>query len=137
MATAILRFINGFLNTSCICGRFDGFAANIDLIKSHTLADIAELQWRLSLPIAVLVLTLLGVAMSRVKPRSSQFSKVLPGVLMVLLYYNALIYAKTQMTLNVIFSYAGLWSVHVIFIILAIILIDIQNGKSIGVQVIK
>lgn len=105
------------------------------LINLHTLEAIAEIQWRLSMPLVVLVLTVLGVAMSRVRPRSSQFSRILPGLVVVLLYYNAMIYVKSLMLQSVVFSYLGLWSVHVLFLLIGIFMIDYQNGQAIKKRV--
>ncbi|MBK7728065.1 MAG: LPS export ABC transporter permease LptF [Gammaproteobacteria bacterium] len=51
--------------------------------------DIAELQWRLSTPLATLLLTLLAVPLSRANPRQSLFAIFAVAVLAYLLLFSA------------------------------------------------
>lgn len=51
-------------------------------------AKAAELQWRFSIPLMVLTLTLVAVPLSRVSPRSGKFAKLLPAVIVYILYAN-------------------------------------------------
>jgi lipopolysaccharide export system permease protein len=48
-------------------------------------AIVAELQWRLSIPLMVLTLTLIAVPLSRVNPRSGKYAKLLPAVIIYIL----------------------------------------------------
>src|SRR3546814_20672851 len=43
--------------------------------------DRAELQWRVGAPIAVLVLTLLAVPLSYIRPRQGRYGKLVSGIL--------------------------------------------------------
>lgn len=51
--------------------------------------DIAEFQWRLSTPLATLLLTLLAVPLSRANPRQSRFAIFAVAVLAYLLLFSA------------------------------------------------
>src|SRR3546814_8269688 len=48
--------------------------------------DRAELQWRVGAPIAVLVLTLLAVPLSYIRPRQGRYGKLVIGILAYLIY---------------------------------------------------
>lgn len=59
------------------------------LSASDDPKDIAELQWRLSTPLATLLLTLLAVPLSRANPRQSRFAIFAVAVLAYLLLFSA------------------------------------------------
>jgi len=61
------------------------------LIDSNKPRLKIELQWRLSLPILVFVITLLAVPLSRVNPRQGRFLKLLPAILLYMAYLALLI----------------------------------------------
>ncbi|MDO2948382.1 LPS export ABC transporter permease LptF [Aeromonas simiae] len=48
---------------------------------------MAELQWRISLPLSILVLTFLVVPLARVNPRQGRYAKLLPAILLYLSYF--------------------------------------------------
>jgi lipopolysaccharide export system permease protein len=73
----------------------------------------SELQWRLSLPIAIWLLALLAVPLSRTAPRSGRFSRIVPGVLVYVLYMNSLNIARSWVEHGDLPVHAGLWVVHV------------------------
>ncbi|MGI9325824.1 MAG: LPS export ABC transporter permease LptF [Pseudomonadales bacterium] len=59
----------------------------LDPNGDRSLAE-AEYQWRLTTPIVTLLLTLLALPLSRGKPRSSRFGRVLLAMILYALYYN-------------------------------------------------
>ena len=61
------------------------------LLKSHNMIDMAEFQWRVSLPLSVLILALIAVPLARVRPRYGRFAKFLPAIAIYIIYYNLLI----------------------------------------------
>jgi lipopolysaccharide export system permease protein len=65
-----------------------------DLIGSKRLRSIAELQWRISLPLLVFIVTLIAVPLSRVNPRQGRFLKLLPAILLYMAYLTILISAR-------------------------------------------
>ncbi|MDU8924283.1 LPS export ABC transporter permease LptF [Pasteurellaceae bacterium LIM206] len=58
-----------------------------ELLNSQTPAAKAELHWRLSLIIAVPLMALLAVPLSKVNPRQGRFAKMLPALLLYLIYF--------------------------------------------------
>src|SRR3546814_2568615 len=58
--------------------------------------DRAELQWRVGAPIAVLVLTLLAVPLSYIRPRQGRYGKLVIGILAYLIYSQLLGVAQNR-----------------------------------------
>ena len=89
----------------------------------HQPSEAAELQWRLSIPLAVLLLGLLAIPMSHINPRSGRFSQLLPAILVAILYVNALFIARGWIQDGTISILIGMWWVHLLILVLATILI--------------
>ncbi|HAF91378.1 LPS export ABC transporter permease LptF [Pseudomonas sp. S5(2021)] len=76
----------------------------------------SELQWRLSLPVLVFVVTLLAVPLARVNPRQGRFLKLLPAILLYMSYLALLIAARGALDKGRIPMALGLWWVHGVFL---------------------
>ena len=57
------------------------------LINDNSPEAQAELQWRFALVLAVPLMAMLAVPMSSVNPRQGRFAKVIPAVLLYLIYF--------------------------------------------------
>ncbi|QLB12759.1 lipopolysaccharide export system permease protein [Bisgaardia hudsonensis] len=57
------------------------------LMKMNSLPAKAELHWRITLILAVPLMALIAVSLSRVNPRQGRFAKVLPALLIYLIYF--------------------------------------------------
>jgi lipopolysaccharide export system permease protein len=55
---------------------------------------VAELQWRASVPVALLVLAFLSVPLARTQPRQGRYARVVVGVLLYIVYSNLLAAAR-------------------------------------------
>jgi lipopolysaccharide export system permease protein len=82
-----------------------------------------ELQWRLSIPVLVFVVTLLAVPLSRVNPRQGRFLKLLPAILLYMAYLSLLIAARGALDKGKIPHQLGLWWVHGIFVAIGLLLL--------------
>jgi lipopolysaccharide export system permease protein len=80
----------------------------------------AELQWRLGLPLCVLILTFIAFSLSRVAPRAGRFAKFFPAVLIYIIYANFMIVGQDWISRGQLSPYLGLWSLHILMIILGI-----------------
>ncbi|AMO55892.1 permease [Endozoicomonas montiporae] len=94
------------------------------LIKSNDTRLIAELQWRLSLPLLVPIIVLLAVPLSRVNPRQGRFVKLLPGVLLYLFYLALLMFARSAVDDQRIPASIGVWWVHAIYLAIGLLLVS-------------
>ena len=63
-------------------------------------AAAAELQWRFALPISVLMLALLAIPLSHVRPRQGRYSHILPAILIYIVYMNLLFIARNWVERN-------------------------------------
>jgi lipopolysaccharide export system permease protein len=84
-------------------------ASTAALAASHTPEDVAELQWRLSTPLSMLLLGLLGVPLSRAKPRQSKYAKMGTAILIYSAYYLLCSSARTWVQHGAIHSFPGIW----------------------------
>lgn len=86
-------------------------------------AKAAELQWRLSVPLMVLTLTLVAVPLSRVSPRSGKFAKLLPAVLIYIVYANFMFIARNAIVSGKLPIWIGMWGLHGMIALLGAFLI--------------
>ncbi|WP_020209375.1 LPS export ABC transporter permease LptF [Gilvimarinus chinensis] len=82
----------------------------------------AALQWRLSMPLLVLVVTVLAIPLSRTSPRQGRFLKMLPAILLYLIYVAALSTVRSAIEDGEFPSMPGLWGVHLVFLLIAVFL---------------
>ena len=88
------------------------------LMQSKHLDDIAALQWRLSIPVTVPIVSLIALALSKTNPRQGRYIKLLPAVLIYIVYLIFLITARSGIEEQAIPTSLGLWWVHVVFLLL-------------------
>ncbi|WP_257274280.1 MULTISPECIES: LPS export ABC transporter permease LptF [unclassified Endozoicomonas] len=91
------------------------------LLGSDNSTYIAELQWRMSLPLLIPIIVLLAVPLSKVNPRQGRFVKLLPGVLLYLLYLALLILSRGMVDDGRLSPQMGVWWVHGIYLLLGLI----------------
>lgn len=98
------------------------------LLSSSELVDKAEFQWRISIPLAALLLALLAVPLSYTSPREGRFSKMAIAILLYIPYANLLVLARKWITAGTIPSWIGLWPVHLLFVVLIFWLLSKRVG---------
>lgn len=94
-----------------------------ELLGSDNIRLQSELQWRISLPMLVFVVTLLAVPLSKVNPRQGRFLKLLPAILLYMAYLALLIAARSSLDKGRIPVALGLWWVHGLFFVLGLLLV--------------
>ncbi|MCC6302117.1 MAG: LPS export ABC transporter permease LptF [Gammaproteobacteria bacterium] len=83
-----------------------------ELIGSDDPAAVAELQWRVSMPLSVLLLALLAVPLSRTSPRQGKYAKLFVAVLIYLIYSNLLGVSNSWVARGRLAPGIGMWWVH-------------------------
>lgn len=83
----------------------------------------AELQWRLSVPLMVLTLTLVAVPLSRINPRSGKYAKLFPAIIIYILYANLIFIGRSGVASGIIPQWLGLWWIHLLVAALGLFLI--------------
>ncbi|ARB92356.1 LPS export ABC transporter permease LptF [Legionella longbeachae] len=103
--------------------------ANLFPFNNTDRAKAAELQWRFSVPIMVFALTLIAVPLSRINPRSGKFAKLLPAIIIYIVYANLLFIARDAMVSGKMPQWLGLWWVHLCIIAFGLWLIWRNQAK--------
>ncbi len=105
-----------------------------DLLADTSLQAKAALQWRLSLPFLVLVVALLAVPLSYTKPRGGRYGKMLPSVLLYVIYLVCVNGARGVIEEGTAPVAGLLWVVHGGFFVLAIFML---TGKTLWARLFK
>ena len=84
----------------------------------------AELQWRIAMPLATILLAALAIPLSRADPRQGRFAKLFIAIVIYAVYMNFLAVARSWLEHGTISASLGLWWVHgallaIIFIVMA------------------
>ena len=93
------------------------------LLQSAAPEQRAELHWRIAAPVSLLVLALLSIPLSRSKPREGRFGRVAVGILVYIVYSNLLAVARVWLERGVVPEWLGLWWVHGVVVLVAIVMI--------------
>ena len=91
----------------------------MDLLNAPTPHNIAELHWRIALPVSVVLMALFAVPLSFVNPRTGRSWNLVLAVLAYSLYNNLLSIFQAWTAQGKIALWVGLWPVH--FTVLAIL----------------
>lgn len=101
----------------------------LELIFSSKVAEIAEWQWRLSQPVSVFILSIFAIMLGKTSPRGGKNLGVLVGVLVFILYNNALLMAKSSLERGEISPLVGLWWVHLLVLFIIFMFYAYRHGK--------
>ena len=101
--------------------------ATKDLINSSDIEHQVALQWRISIPIMMLIVTLLAVPLSRIDPRSGRFARILPAVILYFVYLVSLNTVRGAIEAGSLPIGLTLIPVHLVFLLIALALIFSQR----------
>jgi len=87
-------------------------ASTLHLANSEAPPDIAELQWRMLAPLSTILLALLGVPLSRAKPREGKYARLTAAILIHGLYYSLATIGKMGVARSLISPVLGIWWVQ-------------------------
>ncbi|ABE48492.1 MULTISPECIES: LPS export ABC transporter permease LptF [Methylobacillus] len=91
---------------------------SLELFNEHSPDSIAELQWRLAIPISAFVLILLAIPLSFVDPRSGRSANLMMALLIYIVYNNLLSIMQAWLSQGKVPAMVGLWPVHAFFLLL-------------------
>jgi lipopolysaccharide export system permease protein len=94
-----------------------------ELWGSYAPSDIAQLQFRASTPIMALVLTLVAVPLSRLRPRQGRYARVGFAIVVYFVYSNLLSASKVWLEKGDLPPAVGVWWVHVAGLALGLYLV--------------
>ena len=105
-----------------------------ELWASPDVRDRIELQWRIAIPVALVVLGLLAVPLAYVAPRRGRFGKVGLALLIYVLYMNLMAATRPQLESGALPMAIGFWWVHALFLALALALLYRRNRGLVGAR---
>lgn len=100
------------------------------LIDEPSPRNTSELHWRISVVVMVPILAVLAVPLSRVNPRQGRFSRLMPGMLLCLLYVGSLSAARSALEDGRIPMSLGLWWIHAVYITIILVIYNWPNLKA-------
>jgi len=101
---------------------------SLELLSEGDVESIAELQWRLSPAISVIILGLLAIPLSHSEPREGRGVRIVLGILVYLLYGNMLYLCRSWMIEGVLPTFIGMWWIHLIFLVISFVWVR-QQGR--------
>lgn len=107
---------------------------SLELLESNSLKHKAELQWRISQILMMILLAMIAVPLSKTAPRQGRYGKMALAILMYIAYSNLLVVAMNWVRKGVVDPLIGVWWVHIIFLALFLILFLRQIGWFHGLQ---
>lgn len=94
----------------------------IGLMRDPTPPNLAELSWRVGLPVSALILSLLAIPLSFVNPRAGRSMNLVLALLIYMIYSNLLSVIQVSIAQSQISFSAGLWAVHLGMLVLLLLL---------------
>ncbi len=73
---------------------------------------MAELMWRISLPISAMILILLAISMSFINPRVGRSMNIISALLIFVIYNNLLAVSHSLVSAGLVSFWFGFWPVH-------------------------
>ena len=98
------------------------------LLQAGGLEHVAELQWRIGIPLATIILGILAVPLSKTQPRAGRYGRLAIGLLVFIIYLNMLSAAKAWIEQGSMSPLLGLWWVHGAVLLLALGILAVQNS---------
>lgn len=94
-----------------------------DLVKMEGAEAAAEFHWRLAIPLAIPLMTLIAVPLARVNVRQGKFAKMLPAILLYLGYFGLMVAGRKALENGVIPQYLGMWWIHASALLMGLFLL--------------
>ncbi len=100
----------------------------MELQRAGEAEHLAEMQWRIGIPLATVLLGILAVPLSKTQPRAGRYGRLAIGLLVFIIYLNMMSAAKAWIEQGTISPLLGLWWVHVAVLLLALGILAVQNS---------
>lgn len=104
--------------------------ASRELWVAADAASLAELHWRIALPLMVLVLAVLAVPLSRLRPRQGRYSRIWLAIVLYFIYISLTSAARVWLEKSLLPTWMGLWWVHLLVIAAAALVIAWPDWRA-------
>ncbi len=102
------------------------------LARSERRRDVAEFQWRLSTPLATLLLAALAVPLSRHTPRRSRFGGYFIAISIYVLLFNLALLARNLVEQGFVGPVPGIWWAYLFLLLLLMVLLSAPRWNRFG-----
>jgi lipopolysaccharide export system permease protein len=96
--------------------------STLSLLRQPTRDNLAELLWRVGIPVSALVLACLAIPMSFVNPRAGRSANLLFALLTYMVYSNLLSVSQARVAQGRLDFSLGVWMVHAGMVLLLVFL---------------
>ena len=100
----------------------------IELLGSTKPADVAELHWRISQPVIILILAVLALPLSHSGPRKGRAGKITVGILLYITYVNLLAVGRSWVEHGEAPVWLGIWGFHAALLALTVVTMLVRQG---------
>jgi lipopolysaccharide export system permease protein len=101
-----------------------------ELLEGNTFTHFAELQWRISVPISVVVLGLLAVPLARTSPRQGKYGKLFVAVLIYFIYTNMMSIGQKAVERGDLNPLVGVWPAHLAMLLIVGVMVFVMSGGA-------
>ncbi len=84
------------------------------LLRNPDSWNMAELEWRIGLPLSALILALLAIPLSYVNPRAGRSMNLITAIVIYMFYNNMISVTNSWVGLQKIGVMTGLWGIHLL-----------------------
>jgi lipopolysaccharide export system permease protein len=102
------------------------------LLAQPTAFNLAELAFRIGLPVSTVILAFLAIPMSAVNPRTGRLVNVAMAVLLFMTYSNLVSISQTWIARGRMNPFLGMWLVHAVMLTLLVVLFAWRLGRLRG-----
>ncbi|MRX27302.1 LPS export ABC transporter permease LptF [Kangiella sp. HZ709] len=102
----------------------------IELWQDQDALSLAELNWRLAVPMSVPFLLLLAIPLSRVRPREGKFAKILPAIFVYIGYIIAIVVFRRWIEDGQIPGWVGYIPIYLTMALLAVRLLYLHSRAN-------
>lgn len=106
--------------------------SNSALRQDGSIDALAELQWRIAIPLSLPLLVLIAVPLAKVDPRQGRFGRMFPALMLYLGYFLLLMAGRKMLEEGKVPPSIGLWWVHLLIGAIGTMLI--LKGRPLGVR---
>lgn len=99
-----------------------------EILENPTREGLAELHWRIGLPMSVMILALLAIPLSYVNPRAGRSANLILAILVYTIYSNLLSIAQAWVAQGRLSPAIGAWPVHALMLLVMLLLFLYRSG---------
>ncbi len=102
-----------------------------EMFFSSDPMEAAEMQWRLSPALAIIVLGLLAIPLSHSAPKEGRGGRVMIGILAYTIYANFLYMGRGWIASGSMPIFLGMWWIHGVVLLIALFWLN-RQGRMVG-----